>query len=111
MPFHFLFYTNRACYPGGHHWNHHPGALSLSQVTTTHLRMGFHSFLLLVKSMGAWFSTELQRLSYMIGYQDDSASSGHREHAPFIIMIFITQSVHLSNETHLLMYREKINST
>ena len=23
---------DRACHPGGHHWNYHPGALSLSQV-------------------------------------------------------------------------------
>ena len=31
------FRENMGSHPGGHYWDYHPGALSLSQVTATHL--------------------------------------------------------------------------
>ena len=34
------YLSNRACHPGGHYWEHYPGALSLSQVNVTHLKIG-----------------------------------------------------------------------
>ena len=32
--------TSWLYHPGGHYWNYYPGALSLSQVTATHLKIG-----------------------------------------------------------------------
>ena len=71
-------YANRACHPSGHYWNYYPSALSASQNTATHLKMGHP----LMKSMGAPSSNELQRLDLMTGYQDSSPSNGHQGDTP-----------------------------
>ena len=63
---HFERLYNGACWLGGHYWNYYPGALSLSQVITTYLKIRH----LQMKSTGAWSSNELQWLDYMTGYQD-----------------------------------------
>ena len=36
---HWLLQNNGACHSGGCYWDYYPGALSLSQVTATHLQI------------------------------------------------------------------------
>ena len=36
----WLEMLNKEGHPGGHYWNYYPGALSLSQVTANHLKIG-----------------------------------------------------------------------
>ena len=47
----WIMTINWACYPGGHYWIYYPGALCLSQVTATHLRLGTFRFLLRVPNL------------------------------------------------------------
>ena len=35
----FQTFLNMPCHPGGHYWNYYYGALSLSRVTATHLKI------------------------------------------------------------------------
>ena len=72
LPRDVLVYVNRDCHPGGHDWDCYPGALSLSQTTATRVKIGHLS----MKSMGARSSNEVQRLDFMIGYQDTGPRSG-----------------------------------
>ena len=51
-----LFNTSMACHPSDHYWDYYPGALSVSQVTATHLKIGHPQIL----SMGAKFSNVLE---------------------------------------------------
>ena len=64
--------------PGGHYQNYYHGALSLSQVTVTHLKNCLPS----ISSTGAQSSNELQRLDCMTGYQDSSPSHDHQGNMP-----------------------------
>ena len=61
-----LSICNRACHPGGHNWNYCPGALSLSQVTATHFKIGHRIFHLWVpnlqmscRELTAWQGTSM----------------------------------------------------
>ena len=46
------------CHPGSHYWDYYPHALSLGQVTATHLKIGY----LQVQPTGTWSSNESQWL-------------------------------------------------
>ena len=59
--------ADRVYNPGGHYWNYSSGALSLSQITATHLK---------IKSTGARSSSELQRPDHITGDQERSPQNG-----------------------------------
>ena len=61
---------NRACHLGGHFWDYYPHALSLSQITATHLK---------VRS-----SNESHWLDILTGYQDSNPNNGHQRKCPIL---------------------------
>ena len=65
-----------------HYWDHYPGALSLSQVTATHLKIGHQWFPCIV----AQFLNELQGLNYTMGCKDNTP--GNRLPYPLLILFF-----------------------
>ena len=71
--------NNRACHPGSQYWNCYPDTPSLNKANATHLKIGHPS----MKSTGAWFSNELQKLGSMRGYHDCSLRNGHQVTYPF----------------------------
>ena len=69
------------CHPGIHYCDYYPGALSFSDNTATHLKMGHQQ----MKSAGARSSNELQRLDCMTGYQIVAPVMATDPHVPFVV--------------------------
>ena len=74
---------NKFCHPGGHYWDYYPGALCVSQVTATHLKIRHPC----TKSrvIKRQITTKLPRLEFRIVVPAMTA----RQHTPVHIYIYI----------------------
>ena len=52
ITFHLIYFAttdDKPCRPGGHYWDYQAGNISFIQIPTTHMMIGYHSFI-----MGTW---------------------------------------------------------